>query len=45
MAKKSFDQVKGEHLKTLEQYVPIVDRVREKSPEFHEVHKLFKALH
>jgi len=45
MAKKSFEQVKNEHLKTLEQYVPVVDRVHGKShPEFHEVHKLFVAI-
>ncbi|NLW56821.1 MAG: iron-sulfur cluster repair di-iron protein, ric [Firmicutes bacterium] len=46
MSKKlSFDQVITAHLKTLEQYVPIVARVHGKShPEFHEVHKLFTAI-
>lgn len=41
----SFNQVKAEHLKTLEQYVPIVARVHGGShPEFHEVHKLFAVI-
>lgn len=41
----SFDQIKAEHLKTLEQYVPIVARVHGGShPEFHEVHKVFEVL-
>jgi regulator of cell morphogenesis and NO signaling len=41
----SFNQVKAEHLKTLEQYVPIVDRVHgESHPEFHEVRKVFDVL-
>lgn len=46
MAKElSFNKVKADHLKTLEQYVPIVDRVHGKShPEFHEVHKLFAVI-
>jgi len=41
----SFNQVKAEHLKTLEQYVPIVARVHgESHPEFHEVRKVFDVL-
>ncbi|HHU50475.1 MAG TPA: iron-sulfur cluster repair di-iron protein, ric [Firmicutes bacterium] len=41
----AFNRVKAEHLKTLEQYVPIVARVHGGShPEFHEVHKLFEAI-
>ena len=46
MSKKlAFNQIKVGHLKTLEQYVPIVARVHGKShPEFHEVHKLFDAI-
>ncbi|NLD34370.1 MAG: iron-sulfur cluster repair di-iron protein, ric [Clostridiales bacterium] len=35
---ESFHQAKAKHLKTLAQYVPVVDRVHGKHhPEFHEV--------
>lgn len=46
MSKNSaFDEIIIGNLKTLEQYVPIVDRVHGDShPEFHEVHKLFDAI-
>ncbi len=41
----TFDQVKTSHFKTLEQYVPVVDRVHGGNhPEFHEVRKLFDAI-
>ncbi|AGA70103.1 hypothetical protein Desdi_2688 [Desulfitobacterium dichloroeliminans LMG P-21439] len=41
----TFNQAKEKHFKTLEQYVPIVDRVHGGShPEFHEVRELFEAL-
>ncbi len=44
MAKK-FDEVKKEHMKTLEMYVPIVARVHgEHHPEFHEVKKVFDEM-
>ncbi len=40
-----FNRVKAEHLKTLEQYVPIVARVHGGShPEFLEVQKQFEAI-
>jgi regulator of cell morphogenesis and NO signaling len=43
--RKSFDDVKAQHLETLRQYVPIVDRVHGKShPEFHKVHALFDEI-
>ncbi len=43
---KSFHEVKERHLKTLEQYVPIVARVHgDKHPEFHEVKRLFDSIH
>ena len=42
---KSFDEIKERHLKTLQQFVPIVDRVHGKlHPEFHDVRKLFEAI-
>lgn len=42
---KSFDEIKERHLKTLQQFVPIVDRVHGKHhPEFHDVRKLFDAI-
>lgn len=46
MAKElSFHQVKAEHLKTLEQYLPIIARVHGKShPEFYEVQKIFDII-
>jgi len=41
----TFDQVKAKQFKTLEQYVPIVDRVHGGNhSEFHEVRKLFDAI-
>src|SRR5690606_3452306 len=41
----SFDRVKTEHLKKLEQYVPIVARVHGGShPEFLEVQKIFAQI-
>ncbi|NLM38265.1 MAG: iron-sulfur cluster repair di-iron protein, ric [Firmicutes bacterium] len=41
----SFTQVKAKHLKTLEQYVPVVARVHGGNhPEFHEVRKIFEAI-
>ena len=40
-----FDKAKERNLKTLEQYVPIVDRVHGPShPEFHDVRKLFEEI-
>ena len=40
-----FERVKAKHLKTLEQYVPIVARVHgESHPEFHEVRQIFDAI-
>ncbi|NMA48314.1 MAG: iron-sulfur cluster repair di-iron protein, ric [Tissierellia bacterium] len=41
----TFNQVKESHFKTLEQYVPIVDRVHGANhPEFHEVRRVFDVL-
>ncbi|MEL1134105.1 iron-sulfur cluster repair di-iron protein, ric [Desulfitobacterium sp. THU1] len=41
----AFKKVKETHFKTLEQYVPIVDRVHGGNhPEFHEVRKLFEMI-
>ena len=41
----SFDKVREEYLKTLEQYVPIVARVHGKHhPEFHQVRELFDII-
>jgi iron-sulfur cluster repair protein YtfE (RIC family) len=41
-----FNRVKAEHLKTLEQYVPIVARVHGGShPEFLEVQEIFETMH
>ncbi len=41
----NFSQAKKKHLKTLEQYVPVVDRVHGGShPEFHEVRALAEAI-
>lgn len=43
--KKSFKQLKSEHLPILLQYVPIVARVHGKDhPEFHDVHKVFNTI-
>ncbi|NMA69397.1 MAG: iron-sulfur cluster repair di-iron protein, ric [Desulfitobacterium sp.] len=45
MAKETFNEVKEKHFKTLEQFVPIVDRVHgDHHPEFHDVHKLFNSI-
>lgn len=42
---RTFDEVKKEHMKTLEMYVPIVARVHgEHHPEFHEVKKVFDEM-
>ena len=42
---KSFVEIKESHLKTLAQYVPVVDRVHgDKHPEFHEVRAIFKTI-
>ncbi len=42
----SFNQVIDQHLKTLEQYVPVVSRVHGAShPVFYEVHKMFDTIH
>lgn len=42
---KQFNQVVEKYLKTLEQYVPIVDRVHGAShPEFHDVRREFEAI-
>lgn len=43
--KKSFNEVRENNLKTLEQYVPIVARVHgDNHPEFHEVRELFDII-
>lgn len=40
-----FNQVKENHLKTLAQYVPVVDRVHGAShPEFHDVRRVYDEL-
>lgn len=42
---KKFNQVKERNIKTLEQYVPIVDRVHgDNHPEFHDVRRLFDEI-
>lgn len=42
---KKFQQIKEKNIKTLEQYVPVVERVHgEKHPEFYEVRKLFDQI-
>lgn len=42
---KTFDQLKHSHIKSLEQYVPIVDRVHGSNhPEFHEVRSVFDTI-
>lgn len=44
-SKRTFGEIKAEHLQTLKRYVPVVARVHGKShPEFHEVHELFAAV-
>ncbi len=44
-SRQTFNMMKEKHLKTLEQYVPIVARVHGKShPEFYEVQKIFDAI-
>lgn len=41
----TFNKVKERNLKTLEQYVPIVDRVHGPShPEFHDVRRIFEEI-
>ncbi|HZK29541.1 MAG TPA: iron-sulfur cluster repair di-iron protein, ric [Clostridia bacterium] len=41
----TFNQAKRAHLKTLQQYIPVVSRVHGAShPEFYEVHRLFDAI-
>jgi regulator of cell morphogenesis and NO signaling len=41
----NFNKANERNLKTLEQYVPIVDRVHGPShPEFHDVRKLFEGI-
>lgn len=41
-----FQEVTERHLKTLEQYVPVVDRVHGGNhPEFHEVRAVFQTIH
>lgn len=43
--KQTFNQIKESNFKTLEQYVPIVDRVHGGShPEFREVRKIFETI-
>ncbi|HHU48264.1 MAG: iron-sulfur cluster repair di-iron protein, ric [Caldicoprobacterales bacterium] len=43
--KKSFNEVRENNFKTLEQYVPIVARVHgDNHPEFHEVRELFDII-
>lgn len=45
MSKTSFDEAKNLNFKTLQQYVPIVERVHGGNhPEFHEVRELFDAI-
>lgn len=45
MTKKLFNEAKENLLPTLEQYVPIVERVHGGNhPEFHEVRKLFDVI-
>ncbi|MDD2627950.1 MAG: iron-sulfur cluster repair di-iron protein, ric [Clostridia bacterium] len=45
MSQLTFNEVKEKHLKTLEQYVPVVARVHGDSHlEFHEVHKVFETI-
>lgn len=40
-----FKEAKKAHMKTLKQYVPVVERVHgEHHPEFHQVRKLFDAM-
>lgn len=42
---KQFNEVKKNQFATLEQYVPVVDRVHGNShPEFHEVRRLFEVI-
>lgn len=43
--KLTFNEAKKKHIKKLEQYVPIVERVHGGNhPEFHEVRKLFDQI-
>lgn len=45
MTNLTFNQVKKNNFKRLEQYVPIVDRVHGPShPEFHDVRKVFETI-
>lgn len=42
---KKFEEVKEKNIKTLEQYVPVVERVHGKEhPEFYNVGKLFNQI-
>lgn len=42
---KPFAEIKETHLKTLAQYVPVVDRVHgDNHPEFHEVREIFETI-
>lgn len=41
----TFNELAKNHLKTLDKYVPVVDRVHgDAHPEFHEVKKLYESL-
>jgi len=43
---QTFSKARDKHLKTLKQYVPVVDRVHGAAhPEFHDVRRLFDALY
>jgi len=42
---EKFNKMVEQNMETLEQYVPIVDRVHgESHPEFHDVHRLFNQI-
>lgn len=42
---KKFKEVKDRNIETLEQYVPVVERVHGKEhPEFYDVHKVFNQI-
>ncbi|MGO1370093.1 MAG: iron-sulfur cluster repair di-iron protein, ric [Senegalia sp. (in: firmicutes)] len=42
---KKFKEVKERNIETLEQYVPVVERVHGKEhPEFYDVHKVFNQI-
>ncbi|TAH65971.1 MAG: iron-sulfur cluster repair di-iron protein, ric, partial [Anaerolineaceae bacterium] len=45
MRTNTFNEVKVRNLKTLQQYVPIVDRVHGPNhPEFHDVRRVFEEI-